>query len=177
MMLKRKIQNKLTDFVNKVKSNHPVLTTIPSAGKVGLFFSFNTLQQWQEQAAIVKNWENGMLEKCTIFCYINSYKVNDTLKMSSSNVCLISKKDFSFMGDISKQILPKLNQPFDLLIDMSANVDEHVLLLQASTPAKLRVGRNPQQAMYYDMVVSVDDSQPIAFYLTQVEKYLTQLAK
>lgn len=125
---------------------------------------------------------------------INAFKqLSEQLKVlgiSVSNLCFSDQpgsvggeavfcpEDFSLFGKIKKpEIARFIEQPFDLLLDISLSQGIEMQYLRCLSQARLKAGWSMAEPNYFDLSIDVKDRKEPSYLAEQLIYYLNELNK
>jgi hypothetical protein len=158
-----------------LKQNRTVkLQTLKNAKNVGILWNPSDetgVDSYEQLRKVLK--EKGI--KIVGIAYISSEREKDTLT-TVAHSWFLSKKEVSFLGKPkSSEALQFMQQPFDILIDLSIKKTVPLLHLLINSLAQFKVGWKANDYNFYDLNVDVSDKPECKYLMEQIIYYLDKI--
>ncbi|MEY3050847.1 MAG: hypothetical protein RLY31_632 [Bacteroidota bacterium] len=146
------------------------LTTLESSNHVGIIFDGTNPADCQ----VVLHFAEKLLKKgkkVRVLAYSRKKP-----EYSDFRIQFFSDKDLDFfLRPNSYTVSEFVNQPFDLLLNLTNDVNNTLHSIAAHSKARFRVGPNTTRTYSYDLMLECEQSTDIEQFLNQVLFYLRKL--
>ena len=165
----------------KVKANprelHPSKFNFSEIKTVGVIFDASNAEDFE----LIKRYVVYMREhqkKVKVLGYFSSKKI-PSLTYSKLEYDFFSTKETNWYGKPTTHVIDNfIEEEYDLLIDL--NIHDHYTLkyIASLSKAKFKVGKYTEaNKLIYDMMIEVDETKNLKYFLRQVDTYLAMINK
>lgn len=174
--IKRKAGNYLLSKKLKQFSRVRQMHTLKTAQTAGVIIT-PTDQESFEQIKKFLNYLTGKNVKVVILGYVDDKKIPDTF-LFWKGINLFSKSELTWAGiPESAPVTDFIDQPFDMLIDLSLADHFPVKYITALSKSPFKIGRfgknNPK---CYDLMFEVNDEVSLGEYIENITHYLNLIS-
>jgi len=176
--IKVKLANrKIAGLLKKSTSRKVKTSNLNEAENVGLTYYVKNQDDYNKINKLL-NYLKGEfgIRKIKALVYFPSKEDPDFLQ---SKVALdyFTKNEVSFtLQPISNDVTNFINEPFDILIDLTANEFHPLKYITLQSNAHLKIGRHkPENEPFYDLMIAEEKDDDFESYVNHIVKYLSLL--
>lgn len=149
---------------------------LDTARNIGIVFNakdertFKLIREFSDQL------RGGGLRKVKSLGFVPKAEVASFLQ-SSQDFDFFTREDFNwYYKPRGRKVVGFMSEPFDILIDLRLNKFISLLFLAGLSRAQFKVGRfGKGHEDYYDLMIDVDSNEDVAYFIEQIQHYLTML--
>jgi len=144
---------------------------LKTAKSIGIMFDATKPEDFD----LVREFYNDLkktVHVVSVLGFVNAKEVPSHY-LFKKDFILFSKKMLNWFGKpVTQEVINFSKYPFDILINLTM-VDHFVFdYISGSSPARFKVGRYKQKPVYEDMMIHLEDSVSLEYFIELVTNYL-----